>query len=387
MKKMFLKMDLFLLLLMVLFSIFGCIMIFSASSVAAVLRYFVPSNYYFIRQLVFVVLSFAIGFIFVLNIPTSKYKSVANLFLIGVVVALLGLYGYGIIANGARSWYDFGFFSVQPSEFAKSILIVFMAVYYDRFSSVKKVRFVNASFPFLVGLLMAVIILLQPDLGGAIIIGAISYFIFLSVPIPVKFKRLVTLVLGSGLAICLLLLFVTGGKILPEHQLGRLTFWDPCERYLDKTNSGYQVCNGFIAINNGNLFGEGLGESTQKYLYLPEAHTDFIFPIIVEELGLLFGIFVVVMYFVLLMRVFKIAKEAGNIRNSVLAYGVFLLLLAHILVNLLGVLGAIPLTGVPLPFLSYGGSFCINTIVMLFVVQRVAIENHDYNQTKKIVKL
>ena len=162
-----------------------------------------------------------------------------------------------------------------------------------------------------------------------------------------------------------------------------LTFQNPCSRYTETT--GYQVCNGFIAINNGGLFGVGLGNSTQKYLYLPESHTDFIYPIIVEELGLIFGIFIIIAYFIMLLRILKIARNSENLRCSVIAYGTFWFLTLHILINLLGVLALIPLTGVPLPLLSYGGSFTVNIIVMLFLVQRVKIEN-EINKTKREIK-
>ena len=140
-------------------------------------------------------------------------------------------------------------------------------------------------------------------------------------------------------------------------------------------------------MHNGGLFGTGLGSSTQKYLYLPEAHTDFIFAVLCEELGLVFGIVIVLGYFVMLFIILNIAKEAGNLRNSILAYGVFAYILAHILINLLGVLGLVPLTGVPLPFLSYGGSYNLNVIIALSIVQRVNIENKQDAHRKKIENL
>ena len=129
-------------------------------------------------------------------------------------------------------------------------------------------------------------------------------------------------------------------------------------------------------MHNGGLFGTGLGNSTQKYLYLPEAHTDFIFAILVEELGLIAGILVIIGYILILYRIVKIAKNSYTLRGSILAYGTFALILLHLLINFLGILAVIPLTGVPVPLLSYGGSFTINTLIMLFVVQRVAIENN-----------
>ena len=177
-----------------------------------------------------------------------------------------------------------------------------------------------------------------------------------------------------------------GKSILQSYQVSRiLNYTNPCQRYSDDT--GYQVCNGYIAIHNGGLWGVGLGNSTQKYLYLPEAHTDFIFPIICEELGLIVGILVVTGYFIILFLILSIAKETSNLRNSILAYGIFAYLLAHILVNLLGVLGLIPLTGVPLPFLSYGGSYNLCVIIALFIVQRINVENKEDKIKKKIENL
>ena len=120
---------------------------------------------------------------------------------------------------------------------------------------------------------------------------------------------------------------------------------------------------------------------------MPESHTDFIFPIIVEEMGLIVGILLIFGYMVMLYRILKIAREAENLRLSILAYGVFLYLLFHILINLLGILALIPLTGVPLPFLSYGGSFTMNVVLMLFVVERVCIENKTIKTKKELAQI
>ena len=176
-------------------------------------------------------------------------------------------------------------------------------------------------------------------------------------------------------------MLVTGGSFLRDYQSERLNFFDPCERYQE--DSGYQLCNSFIALKNGGLSGQGIGESTQKYLYLPESYTDFIFPIIVEECGLLVGISIVIIYFVLLLRIIKLARNANSIHNSLIAYGVFAYIFLHILVNLFGVMGMMPLTGVPLPFLSYGGSYAISLMIALGLVQRVAIETNARKEKRK----
>lgn len=385
MKKLFSKMDIWLLIIMIIYSIVGLIMIFSASSVSTVLRYHVPQYHFFLRQAIFLFGSFVLGFLIVIRFPTSKYKYIAPFAIVGIIVALVGLFAYGRITNNAQSWYDLGFFNLQPSEFSKSIIIVFLAVAYSRLEK-KKVNNIYAFLiPVAICLFIAVLIALQPDFGTALIICGIVFFIFISIPY-VKQNFIKVLKIGVVcLVVAALALLYSGAEIFNSRQMKRFEFRNPCERYQEDT--GYQVCNGFIAIHNGGLFGVGLGNSSQKYLYLPESHTDFIFPIIVEELGLLVGVLLIVGYMIMLWRILKIARAAENLRLSILAYGVFLYLLFHILINLLGILALIPLTGVPLPLLSYGGSFTINVVIMLFVVQRVNIENKTIRAKREMASI
>ncbi len=385
MKKTFFKMDIPLFLLMLLYSILGLVIILSASSVSAVLRYHVSSYYFFLRQFLFIVASFFIGIFIVLKLPTSKYKLFVPVLVVGALASLIGLFFYGIISNNAKSWYELGFFNLQPAEFTKSILILYMAIFYQ--NSLKKRRSLYYNLiPLAVSGVIFVLVAMQPDLGGALIIGGIAFFIFLSIPLGKKNQLKLFKVFGIGLVILAISILYSGTDLLSSKQLQRLQFQNPCSRYTEDT--GYQVCNGFIAIHNGGLFGKGLGNSTQKYLYLPEAHTDFVFPILVEELGTIVSILVLVGYLYILYRILKVGKEArGNIRNMILCYGTFVFLLLHLLVNLMGVLALIPLTGVPLPFLSYGGSFTINFLLMLFVVERVAIENKQMKLEKEMARL
>ncbi|MCX4254678.1 MAG: FtsW/RodA/SpoVE family cell cycle protein [Bacilli bacterium] len=385
MKKILAKMDIWLLIIMIAFSIFGLIMIFSSSSVSTVLRYNVPQYHFFIRQAMFLAAAFVVSFIVVLNVPTSKYKYISPLAMAAVIVALIGLFIYGRITNNARSWYDIGPFALQPSEFAKSVIIVFLAVSYSRLEKIKNANIYLSLIPVALSLIVAILIAMQPDFGTAIIISGIIFFIFISIPLVKRnlIKVLKVGVIAVGVAVVALL--YSGTEILNSRQLQRFEFRNPCSRYTEDT--GYQVCNGFIAIHNGGLFGVGLGNSSQKYLYLPESHTDFIFPIIVEELGAIVGTLIIILYVVMLYRILKIAREGENLRLSILAYGVFLYLLFHILVNILGILALIPLTGVPLPLLSYGGSFTVNVVIMLFVVQRVTIENKTIKNKREIAGL
>lgn len=379
------KMDLPLLFMMLLYSILGLVIILSASSVTAVLRFRVSSYYFFIRQLIFVGVSFFVGFNIVLNIKTSKYKYLVPFMLVGVLAALIGLFFYGIISNNAQSWYDLGFFNLQPAEFTKSVLILYMAVFYNRSLKKKKSLYYNL-IPLAIAGVIFVLVAMQPDLGGALIIGGIAVLLFLVVPLGKENQLRLFKVVGIGIVLIGVAVLYSGADLLSSKQMQRLQFQNPCARYTEDT--GYQVCNGFIAIHNGGLFGKGLGNSTQKYLYLPEAHTDFVFPILVEELGAIVGILVLFGYLFILYRILKIGKDAkGNIRNMLLCYGTFVFILLHLLVNLMGILALIPLTGVPLPFLSYGGSFTINIILMLFVVQNVAIENKEVKIKREMAKL
>ena len=383
MRKLFSKMDISLFILTIFFVVVGLVMIYSASSISSVVRYGYAPYHFFIRQAIFVSVSLIVGIFIIIKLPTRTYGFLAWPALIAVILALVFLFINGRMTNNAISWYDLGFFSLQPSEFAKSILIIFSAIYYNKLHY-RKVKNIYAYLvPLAFGIMIACLVAMQPDLGSAAIIGGIVFLTFISIPMVQNNMIRVIKVLVIGVVIAAIIVLYSGSDLLNSMQMDRLTFRNPCSRYTEVT--GYQVCNGFIAINNGGLFGVGLGNSTQKYLYLPESHTDFIFPIIVEELGLIFGIILILGYAWMLFRILKIAKASENLRCSVLAYGTFWFLTLHILINLLGILALIPLTGVPLPLLSYGGSFTVNVIVMLFIVQRVNIEN-KINKTKREIK-
>lgn len=385
MKKTLSKMNYLLLLLMIVYSAFGLLMIFSSSSVTAVLRYGKSSNYFFIRQLMWVILGYMIGFV-VLFINTKIYRFFSKIAMFVILLLLVVIFSVGKIAGGALSWFDLGFLKFQPTEAAKIVLIVYLAVYYHHLGTKKKISLLQMLFPLIIAVAVCILIALQPDFGGAFIIALITFLIFISLPIGKKHKKHIILVGIGALVVVGAALLLFGKSLLQSYQVSRiLNFTNPCSRYSEDT--GYQVCNGYIAIHNGGLFGVGLGNSTQKYMYLPEAHTDFIFPIICEELGLIVGILVIIGYFVILLILLNIAKEATNLRNSILVYGIFAYFLAHILINLLGVLGLIPLTGVPLPFLSYGGSYNLFMLISLFIVQRVNVENKEGKLREKIANL
>ncbi|MBQ7140423.1 MAG: FtsW/RodA/SpoVE family cell cycle protein [Bacilli bacterium] len=376
MKKVLSKVDKPLLLAMLIFFVFGLIMIFSSSTIVSVVGNKAPYTY-FMKQALFLTIGL-IAFFFILFIPTKTYKGISKILLFIVILALLGLIVYGEITNNAKSWYYIGPFSLQPSEFAKTILIMYLGSYYLQHKNDLNNQWTVLK-PMMIAFVIFGLVFLQPDLGTGIIIALICMFIFFSLPMDKINKKnmflllLILVLLGS--------LFLTFGaeKMLTSTQMKRFEYKEPCKRYTEST--GYQVCNGYIAISSGGLLGVGLGNSTQKYLYLPEAHTDFIFPIVIEELGVVTGILVILGYIFILYRILKISRKSNNLGSSVMAYGIAAYIFSHIVINLIGILGMAPMTGVPLPFLSYGGSFALNLMISFGIVQRIEIEN---NMSKKI---
>lgn len=373
MKKTLSKLDKPLLIITFIFFVFGLIMILSASSMESYMRYNYSPYHYFIRQALFLVIGM-IAFFFCIIFPTKNYKKLKlDIIIISIIMlSLIGLPFIGHAAKNAVSWYKIGPITIQPSEFAKVGIILYLSIYYER-NKDKLDNQWNIIKPIIVALIIVGLVMIQPDMGTAVIIALITIIMFYGVPIDKKNRSIFNKIFIGGILLVVLVLITTGASFLKDYQLDRFKFTLPCERYQEKT--GYQLCNSFIAFKNGGLNGQGLGSSTQKYLYLPESYTDFIFPIVVEEWGLVVGIIIICAYAFVLFRIIQIARRANTLRGSLLCYGVFTYLLTHIIVNLFGVMGLMPLTGVPLPFLSYGGSYTICLMIAMGLVQRVAIES------------
>ena len=354
---------------------FGLVMVFSASSITSVLLYKKTEYYFFMKQAIVLSGALILFFITAFMVKLEYYRRFGFYFflMIGIIGVLIALKTYGSITNNAQSWFripGIGF-NVQPSEFAKSITIVFLATAYGRRKKFKKP--LDAFIPLALCVLIFFLIAIEPDYGTAFIYVVLCASIFFS--LPFEKNKYIYILRGAALIVIIAgaLFMMNADSLLSENQKSRFQYKNPCDRY--KEESGYQVCNGYIAMNNGGLLGAGLGKSTQKYLYLPAAHTDFIYAIIVEECGLLGGGLVLLAYMIILYRILVIAKNASNLQGSIIAFGTFVLILTHIVINLGGVLALIPLTGVPLPFLSYGGSFGLNLGILIGLTERVAIES------------
>ena len=369
MKKIIKYIDKPLLLVTMILFILGLIMVFSASNVTAYMTHAVKPYNYFMKQGAFLIVGFIL-FIIMIKFNTKSYGMFSwGLLLIGIAALVLVLFMEE--KNQAASWFKIGFLGIQPSEFIKVISIVFLADYYEKNS--KRLKGWGASLiPIAICGIVAGLIFLQPDLGTTIIYCAIVGIIFLAVPISKEIKlKMVAIVVGL-IAFGTMMVLGTGKGVLLERQMQRFDFRNPCDKIL---STGNQVCNCYIAIHNGGLTGVGLGNSTQKYLYLPEPYTDFIYAIIVEELGVITGVAIILAYIFILFRILMIGRKSPSNRGATICYGVAAYIFLHIAVNLMGILGLIPITGVPLPFMSYGGSFTICLIAALTMVQRVSVEN------------
>ncbi|GIN19026.1 MAG TPA: stage V sporulation protein E [Bacillus bacterium] len=332
----------------------GLIMVYSASAVWADYK-FNDSFFFAKRQLLFAGLGFAAMFL-MMNIDYWSWRKWAKPILIICFILLLVVLvpGIGMERNGSRSWIGVGAFSVQPSEFIKLALIAFLAKFLSEkqryITTVKKGLAPSLSLVFLAfGLIM-----LQPDLGtGTVMVGTCIVMLFIAGARILHFSILGLIGLAG---------FV--GLILSApYRMARITsFLDPWQ---DPLNSGFQIIQSLYAIGPGGLFGLGLGESRQKFFYLPEPQTDFIFAILSEELGFIGGSLVILLFALLLWRGIKIALGAPDLYGSFLAVGIISMIAIQVMINIGVVTGLMPVTGITLPFLSYGGS---SLTIMLMAV-------------------
>ncbi|TMW73126.1 stage V sporulation protein E [Alteribacter natronophilus] len=323
----------------------GMIMVHSASAVWADFK-FNDSFFFLKRQLFFAGLGLAAMF-FLMQIDYWSWRSWAKVLLIicfGLLILVL-IPGVGLVRGGAQSWLGVGAFSIQPSEFMKMAMIVFLA----KFLSEKQkhvTTWKKGLFPTL-GLVMTAfaLIMLQPDLGtGMVMVLTCVVMLFVAGARISHFAVLGLLGVGG----------LVGLILSAPYRLKRIvSFLDPWQ---DPLGSGFQIIQSLYAIGPGGLMGLGLGESRQKYFYLPEPQTDFIFAILAEELGFIGGTFVLLLFAILLWRGLRIALHAPDLFGTFLATGVIGMIAIQVMINVGVVTGLMPVTGITLPLLSYGGS-------------------------------
>ncbi|CAG7620811.1 stage V sporulation protein E [Paenibacillus allorhizosphaerae] len=325
--------------------VIGIVMVYSASAVLA-FREFGDSFYYLKRQALFAVLG-VVAMLFTMNVDYWVWKKYAKLALLVCLVLLVAVLipGIGVVRGGARSWLGIGAFGIQPSEFMKMGMIIFLSKWLSEQQGTITLFKQGLLPPLgLVGLAFG-LIMLQPDLGtGAVLVGASLLIIYTAG------ARLLHL---SYLGLVGLVGFV-GLIIAAPYRLKRITaFLDPWQ---DPLGAGYQAIQSLYAIGPGGLVGLGLGMSRQKYSYLPEPQTDFIFSIIAEELGFIGGTFVLILFTLLLWRGMRTAITAPDTFGSLLATGIVGMIAVQVIINIGVVIGMFPVTGITLPLISAGGS-------------------------------
>ncbi len=293
------------------------------------------------------------------------YRTWARSLYIVMIVLLIGVLFLGEDIRGAHAWFNLGVFRVQPSEFAKFFVIVGLSKYFsDHRDELSFFRHLLVSFIYT--LIPVLLILLEPDLGSALILLGIWGGMVLMVGI----KRWHLLIFISGFVIAAL---VAWNFLLRDYQKDRVTtFLAPLENC--QTVAAYNVCQSYIAIGSGGVTGRGFGQGTQSQLnFLPEKHTDFIFAVIAEELGFVGVVFLLGVFGVLLFRIFRTSQKAQDNFGLFLALGIGMLILVQTIVNLGSNLGVLPVTGVTLPLVSYGGSSLLSTLFMIGVVLSVHV--------------
>ncbi len=345
----------------------GLVMITSASSEVAAVN---SGNalYHMVRHLVYVALGLGAALL-VLLVPVNTWQRLDWMLLLaafGLLILVL-IPGVGREVNGSMRWIGFGAFNVQPSELAKVFVVIYLAGYLVRRQAEVRESMWGFAKPFLVLLPMAMLLLLEPDFGATVVMmGAAVAMLFLGGVGLIRFSLLVVFAVGA-----VFILVQT-----QEYRLQRLiTFTDP---WADQYGAGYQLTQALIAFGRGEWFGVGLGNSVQKQFYLPEAHTDFVFSVLAEELGMVGALATIGLFAFVGVRALYIglwAEKAKQFFAAYVAWGIAFLWLGQFLINIGVNVGLLPTKGLTLPFLSYGGSSLIVTCASMALLLRIEWES------------
>lgn len=358
------RVDFILLFSVLALTMFGLFMIYNASSVIA-LRDFNDPYHYIKRQSINAVIGIG-GLLFFTYFNYKKLYNLAFFILVASIISLLMVFipGIGIYANGAHSWINLGFTALQPAEFVKLALAIYLSAW---FSNYEKERLL--AFSMLVGFVL-LLVLLQPDLGTASLItfeAAVLYFLSGA---NVKHFLIAIPVVGA---------VVAGMVAVAPYRIARLTSFLRIGDNFQETS--YHVKQILIALGSGGILGVGAGNSLQKYVYLPENVTDSIFAIIAEEFGFIGASLLIAVFMVVVWRGFLIASHAKDTFGKLLAAGIISFIGIQAVVNLATMTVLMPLTGVPLPFISYGGSALIVDLAAVGILLNISSQIHS-KQTK-----
>jgi len=336
-------------------------MVFSSSSVRA--YYFYNDSFYFFkRQLAWSILGF-IAMIFFMNYDYWKIKKYEKLivFVMLLLLVLVLIPGIGKKVNEARRWIGIGALTIQPSEIAKLGMIIYLSCGLER-KGVKVQSFFGGVLPFLLVMgVVCALILKEPHLSATVLIG-ITTLILLFVG-----GAKMTHMIGMGACGFVLALMLAISK--PYRLKRLLSFLDP---WANPSEEGYHIIQSLYALGSGGLIGVGIGQSRQKFFYLPEPQTDFIFSVIGEELGFIGAAFVIIMFMFFIWRGYRTAMAAPDVFGKLMATGITSLIALQFLINVAVVTASVPVTGMPLPFISYGGSSLTITMSQIGILLNIS---------------
>lgn len=351
--------------LAIIISLLGAVNIFSASFVLAAQQ---THDYGFFLKKQIVALAVALpGMLFFAKLNYKRLPGMLPLFIIAAFGLLFATQIAGIEANGAKRWLQLGII-FQPSEFAKLVAVLLAAAYLGpKVESGGTVSLL--SWPLAVTLVMSIMVLRQPDMGTAIVILGVSVIMYL---MTAKVPRQQVMIFGG--TSLLMVIFLVG---VASYRLERISAWlDPWEY---QQTSGYQMVQSLLAIGSGGLFGTGLGKGASKFNYLPEAHTDFAFAVLCQEMGFVGALFVLALFALIAWYGIKIAVNADDGLGLMLGAGCTFLIVGQAVGNIAMVCGLLPVTGIPLPFISFGGT----SLVVNFMAVGVLISVGRFGAVKK----
>ncbi len=344
----------------------GLVMV-GSSSTAIAERQFGEPFHYLMRQVMYSSIALTLAYA-VLHIPLRWWERMGGTLLLlslGLLVVVL-IPGVGREVNGSMRWLPLGITNFQPSEMIKLVMVIYLAGYLVRHSD--EVRNAVSGFikPMLILIVTCLLLLAEPDFGAAAVLMATAMgMLFLGGVRIWQFSLLIAMVA----------LALTGLAIMSPYRVERITsFLNP---WADPFDSGFQLTQALIAFGRGEWFGVGLGSSIQKLFYLPEAHTDFLFAVLAEELGLVFSLIIIALFSFIVARAFVIGRRAekvGQVFAAYLAYGYGIWIGIQAFINIGVNIGILPTKGLTLPFMSYGGSSLIMSFVVIALLQRVAYE-------------
>jgi len=344
----------------------GIVMVYSASSALALKKF--SNDYFFLKKQAFFALAGIITLVACRHFPYKHFRSLTYPFLILAIFFLVAikLFGLGYSAGGSMRWLRIGSLTFQPSEFARFALIIYLAYSMDK----KKENIKDFSVGFLPHVLVlgifTTLILMQPDFGGVVIVGAITWLMLF-----IGGVRISHLLLSLLFVLPVAYIFM----ISAEYRIKRIiSFLDPWQYPSDE---GYQIIHSLMAFGTGGIWGTGIGKGYQKLFYLPEPHTDFIFSVIGEELGLIGVLFIIALYALIFWRGIIIARNAKDTFGAFIATGLTIAIVLQVCVNMGVTLGLLPTKGLTLPFLSYGGTSLLINMASIGILMNIGATKTD----------